>query len=218
VNDGLLQRNPAQLLHTPKKSKRDQRVLTIKELRTILAALPLREKLIIMLAGISGMRPGEILALQWQDLQSDGIHIQRDIYRGVVQTPKTANSVRTAAISNDIRNDFKQWRAIVPNTRPEAWIFPNERGNKPLAHGNYWRRHILPVLKTVKIKGVTFQALRRTAVTLLNEHGADGTVVAQQCGHGVDVSINTYNKVGIQRQQDAINRLTTALNQELRPQ
>jgi len=59
--------------------------------------------------------------------------------------------------------------------------------------------------------GVTFQALRRTAVTLLNAHGANATIVAAQCGHTVDVSTNVYNKIGIERQHEAINKLANAL-------
>ncbi len=211
VNDGILLRNPAELLHTPKKTKRDQRVLSINELSTIISVLPLRDKLIISLAGISGLRPGEILALAWESVHEDGLHITRDIYRGHIQTPKTSTSVRTAAISTDIRADLDDWRKLSPNTQPDNWIFPNEKGNKPLSHGNYWRRYIKPTLDTINITGVTFQALRRTAVTLLNAHGADASIVAAQCGHSVDVSLNLYNKVGIQRQQEAIDQLSTVM-------
>jgi integrase len=211
VNDGLLPRNPAELLHTPKPARRDKRVLSLDELCTILSALPLRERLIISLAAISGLRPGEILALQWGEIAADGLRITRAIYRGIIQTPKTHHSVRTAAISTSIRDDLDQWRAIAPNTNPDDWVFANERGNKPLAHGNYWRRNIKPTLNVLRISGVTFQALRRTAVTLLNDHGADATIVAAQCGHTVDVSTNIYNKIGIQRQQEAINALEQAI-------
>ena len=51
-------------------------------------------------------------------------------------------------------------------------------------------------------------------MTLLNANGADATIVAAQCGHTVDVSTNVYNKVGIKRQQEAIDHLTTALAQQ----
>ncbi|HEY4360293.1 MAG TPA: tyrosine-type recombinase/integrase [Bryobacteraceae bacterium] len=212
VNDGLLQRNPAELLHAPTRNhQRDKRVLSLDELRTLLAALPLREKLVISLAGISGLRPGEILGLQWHDLQPDGLHITRGIYRGIIQTPKTHHSVRTAAISTSIREDFTAWRETTPDAKEDNWVFPNEPGNKPVSHGNYWRRYLKPTLDKLKLNGVTFQALRRTAVTLLNANGADATIVAAQCGHTVDVSTNVYNKVGIKRQQEAIDHLTTAL-------
>jgi integrase len=211
VNDGILPRNPAELLHVPKGKRNERTTLTIEAVRTILAMLPLRDSLILKLASIVGMRPGEILALQWQDLTTDGLRITRGVYRGIIQTPKTHHSVRTAAISNSIREDFQAWRSIARNTKPEDWIFPNEKGNKPLAHGNYWRRYIKPTLDNLKMTGVTFQALRRTCASTLNNLGIDGKLVADQLGHTLDVSQNVYTKTGIARQQDAINTLDRTL-------
>ncbi len=80
VGSLLLPRNPAELLHTPKGTRRDQRVLSIDELITNLEALPLPDKLFISLEGISGLRPGEILALAWADVHEDGLHITGDIF------------------------------------------------------------------------------------------------------------------------------------------
>lgn len=213
VNDGLLPRNPADLLHIPKGKRNARTILSIEQVRTLLGVLPLRDSLILKLAAIVGMRPGEILALQWTDLQPDGLHITRGIYRGIIQTPKTHHSVRTAAISDTIRTDFATWRMVSRHTDPADWIFPNERGNKPLAHGNYWRNNIKKTLDNLGMIGVTFQALRRTAVTLLNEtSGADATIIAAQCGHTVDVSLNVYNKVGISRQAAAVQQVSAAIS------
>jgi integrase len=158
------------------------------------------------------MRPGEILALQWQDLTADGLRITRGIYRGIIQTPKTHHSVRTAAISTSIREDLQAWQSIALNTTPEDWIFPNEKGNKPLSHGNYWRRAIKPAIDTLKMTGVTFQALRRTCASTLNNLGIDGKLVADQLGHTLDVSQNVYTKSGIARQHQAIQQLDDALS------
>jgi len=59
---------------------------------------------------------------------------------------------------------------------------------------------------------LNYQVLRRSAVTLLNaECNADPTVVAAQMGHTVDVSTNVYNKVDIQRQRNAVQKLDDAL-------
>lgn len=133
--------------------------------------LPLRDSLILKLAAIVGMRPGEILALQWGDLCEDGLRITRGMYRGIIQTPKSHHSVRTAAISAGIREDLTSWHGLSRNTAPIDWVFPNENGNKPLAHGSYWRRYIKPTLDTMKITGVTFQVLRRTCASALNGLG-----------------------------------------------
>jgi len=64
--EGLIARNPALLLFIPKEAKRRERlVMNIKEVQVCFAALDPRERLIVKLATIAGMRPGEIFALTW---------------------------------------------------------------------------------------------------------------------------------------------------------
>ena len=99
------------------------------------------------------------------------------------------------------------WQRTTEFNKPDDWIFPNEKGTKPLAHGNYWRRAIKPTLDQFKMTGVTFQALRRTCASTLNNLGIDGKLVADQLGHTLDVSQNVYTKTGIARQQEAISQL-----------
>jgi integrase len=77
-----------------------------------------------------------------------------------------------------------------------------------IVHGN-----IRPTLTKAGLGWVNYQVLRRSAVTLLNaECHADPTIIAAQMGHTVDVSTNVYNKVGTQRQQNAIQTLDNALH------
>ena len=215
VNDGLLQRNPAELLHVPKGVRNETRVLNVAQLSTIIAVLDLRERLIVKLAGICGMRPGEIVGLQWHDQTPEGLRLTRAIYRRVVQTPKTHKGVRTVALPQSVVEDLDLWRAISPNTNPDDWIFPSEKGNTPLWANNAWYDKIRPTLKQLGLGWTNYQVLRRTSVTLLNAQGADGTIVAAQMGHTVDVSTNVYNKVGIERQLAAVTLLDQALQQPL---
>ena len=211
VNDGLLPRNPAELLHVPNGARFEKRVLTIGQAQWILAVLDVRERLIVKLAGISGMRPGEIVGLQWGDVGPDGLRITRALYRGTIQSPKTHHSVRTVAISTTIQQDLERWRAIAPNTATDDWVFPSETGKTPIWANSVWYDHIRPILSKAGLGWVNYQVLRRSAVTLLNALGADSTIVAAQMGHTVDVSTNIYNKVGIQRQQNAVQKLDNAL-------
>ena len=91
-------------------------------------------------------------------------------------------------------------------------MFPSENGNTPLWANNAWYDKIHHTLATLGMGWVNYQVLRRSAVSLLNAHGADGTIVAAQCGHAVDMSTNVYNKVGIERQLSAVQTLDDALN------
>jgi len=215
VNDGLLARNPAELLHTPRGTVREQRVLTQGQATLLLAALGLRERLIVKLAGICGMRPGEIVALQWHDIEDRALLVARRFYRGKIDTPKTRGSKRKVALPTSVVEDMNAWRAIAPNTNPDAWVFPSEKGTTPLWANNAWYDKIRPTLTPLGMAWVNYQVLRRSAVTLLNATGADGTIVAAQCGHTVDVSTNVYNKVGIERQLAAVQVLDNALHTPL---
>jgi integrase len=118
------------------------------------------ERLIVKLAGTCGMRPGEIVGLQWQDLTTEGLRITRAIYRSIIQTPKTHHSVRTVAIGTTIREDFEDWRAIAPNNAPDDWVFPSENGKTPLWANNAWHDKIRPTLTKADLGWVNYQVLR----------------------------------------------------------
>jgi integrase len=210
-NDGLLERNPAELLHAPRGKRNEKRVLTLPQATIILAALGLRERLSVKLAGICGMRPGEIAGLQWNNIGETALKVECRIYRGKIDTPKTAQSMRAVALPKSVTADINEWRSTSRNTAPDAWVFPTENGKRPLWINTLWYDHIRPTLKKLGLDWATYQVLRRSAVTLLNAHGADGTIVAAQCGHSVDTSTNVYNKVGLERQLHAVQTLDNAL-------
>jgi hypothetical protein len=67
LSEGVVHRNPAVRLFTPRdcRAGRDRLVLTPEQAVTMIGALDIREKVIARLATWEGMRPGEILALQF---------------------------------------------------------------------------------------------------------------------------------------------------------
>ena len=81
----------------------------------------------------------------------------------------------------------------------------------PVVHGNCWRRHFVPQLKTVGLEWVNFQVMRRTHSCLLKELDVDPQVRAEQMGHTVDVNENVYTRTSLERRREAVNRLETAL-------
>jgi len=70
-------------------------VLSAKQVQQILLVLDIREQLIVRLALFSGMRPGEILALQWKHVAEDHVEVVHRLYRGKLDSPKTERSKRT---------------------------------------------------------------------------------------------------------------------------
>ena len=213
IAEGYLQKNPAQLLFTPREAPLpDKRTMSWKEVKLLLSVLDLREHLICILAIISGLRPGEIFALQWQHLHKDHLNIQQRLYRGEIDTPKTRHSVRKVALSEGLRSKLEEWRSVSIDTRSDAWVFPSETLKTPVAKDNCWRRHIQPRLENVGLGWVNFQVMRRTHSSLMRELDVDPKVVADQLGHTLDVNLNVYTQSNLGRRKAAVDTLESALN------
>jgi len=163
VEEGYLRRNPAELLFVPREAPRAVvPSMTFGQVRQFFAVLDLRERVIGGLAIIAGMRPGEIFALRRFDLGGDYADITQRVYRGQVDTPKTHNSKRWAALGETLSGWLRQWLEMIPDRGPESWVFPSEKLTTPVVKDNCWRRHFAPRLQTVGLEWANFHVMRRT--------------------------------------------------------
>ena len=67
-------------------------------------------------------------------------------------------------------------------------------------------------LSEVGLEWVSFQVMRRTHSTLMNELKVDPKLVADQLGHTLDVNQNVYTVPNLARRQEAVNMLETAVS------
>ena len=211
VVEGYLIRNPAELLFVPREALRFPKPrLTLEQVRLLLSVLDLRERVMAGLAILAGMRPGEIFALRRGDIENGYADIRRRVYQGKTDSPKTFHSIRWAGLGEGLSRWLREWLDDLPLNGADAWVFPSERGT-PLRPDNCWKRHFLPHLKPVGLEWATFQVMRRTHATLLDELGVDPQVRADQMGHTVDVNQNQYTRSSLERRRSAVNRLEAAL-------
>jgi integrase len=137
-------------------------------------------QLVFCLAAFMGLRPGEISALKWQDIElseaGDWIHVRRSAWRGIVGTTKTEESVASVPLIEPVRSMLAAWK--ITSAGSGEWLFASNRGDHPLNISQYAQRVIAPVLKK---KGMDWQGLyagRRSAATLLVQ--LTGNAVAAQ--------------------------------------
>src|SRR3984957_923947 len=211
IAEGLVERNPALLVFTPKSAAKPiHRAMSVIEVRKCFAALGQRERLIAKLAILAGMRPGEIFAMTWGRLTATHADIMQRVYRRKLDTPKTDNSTRHAALSVGLLADIEDWRSVAISSKDDAWVFPSERMT-PLSKDNCWRRVMFPALAKVELGWANFLVMRRTHATLMKALGADGKLVADQLGHSLDVSQNVYTQSTVESRLGIVNQLEKSL-------
>jgi integrase len=207
--EGQVDRNPARLLFTPKEAAKPvRRAMTMKEVQMCFSVLDRRERLIAKLAILAGMRPGEIFGLRWPQLTATYADIRQRVYRNVIDTPKTDQSLRKAALSKGLLEEIEVWRAMAVDER--GWVFPSENLT-PLSKDNCWRRSMHPLLDKVGLGWANFLVMRRTHATLMKALGVDGKLVADQLGHSLDVNQNVYTQSPVESRLDMVNQLEKSL-------
>jgi integrase len=210
--EGHVDRNPALLLFTPREAARaEKRVMNIDEVKACFGVLGQRERLVVKLAILAGMRPGEIFALTWGRLTATYAEIRQRVYRGIIDTPKSSLSVRQAALPEGLLREIEAWRAISLVTDDDAWVFPSEKLTTPMSKDNCWNRNIKPKLARAGLAWCNFLVMRRTHSTLMGDLGIDGKLVADQCGHTLDVSQNVYRQSPVASRLPAVNELEKKL-------
>lgn len=125
-------------------------------------------QLVFCLAAFLGLRPGEISALQWNDIgvDSDGVawvHVRRSAWKGIVGTTKTEESVASVPLIEPVRSMLDAWK--VTSGAPSQWLFPSPK-DKPLQTASI-QKQIVRALEPKKIKWHGLYAGRRAAATLL---------------------------------------------------
>ena len=132
------------------------------------------------------------------------------MYRGTVDTPKTDQSVRKAALSEGLLREIEVWKAFAAVVRDDAWVFPSERMT-PLSKDNCWRRSMYPALAKAGLGWANFLVMRRTHASLMKALGVDGKLVADQLGHSLDVNQNVYTQSSVEIRLEAVNKLEKSL-------
>jgi hypothetical protein len=60
----------------------------------------------------------------------------------------------------------------------DTWLFPSENANTPLARDDVWRRNFLLRLKTVGLEWASFQVMRRTHASLMDDQDVDPQIAS----------------------------------------
>jgi integrase len=131
---------------------------------------------LVTFAAYTGMRPGELFALEWRDVDVDTmrVDVRRRLYRGRVNLPKS-NRPRRIALTPPARD------ALLGQPRDRQLVFVAKRGGRlsqPTLSG-YWGK----VLARAGLDFDFYLATKHYAVHyLFAELGLEPRVIAEQMG------------------------------------
>ena len=212
VEDGLIAANPALRLgrfNRPQREPRKREFLTREEAERFLdtAKKFCPERFPLFLTALrTGMREGELLALEWDDIQfgtsendpNRYILVRRNFTRGQFTTPKNRKE-RRIDLSRELRRvlmELRDQKILKAFERGEAEIpklvFPSATGG-PLDGRNVYHRDFRPCLEAAGLRAITFHSLRHTFASLLIQGGASLPYVREQMGHSsISVTVDIY--------------------------
>jgi integrase len=171
-----------------RKIVRKQRTLSVEEVQLLAQHLEEPARTVFILAVTTGVRTGELLGLQVEDLDlSRGtIKIQRSVSRGQVDVTKTEGSTRQVPIPPvllGVLSTHVNGAALSAKSeneqQPANWLFPSEAGT-PLSDRNLINHYIYPVSKKLGIPHFSWHSLRHTFSTLGGNEGTIPTLVMKQ--------------------------------------
>ena len=172
----LLARNVADAAIPPRQVKSEIEPLTQDQLRRLLdASRGDTLHALYVLAITTGMRQGEIIGLQWKDVDLDGgtLRVNRSVYEGVISPPKTNAGRRTIRLLKLAVSALRQHRvnAATSRERISEWVFANARSTT-ISHQNLHNRSWKPLLRKAGLPHIVrFHDLRHSCISLLLARG-----------------------------------------------
>jgi integrase len=161
----------------------------------------------------TGMRQGEILRLQWGDIDWNGkfIEIRRASWNRIVTTPKSGKS-RRVDMSDQLAQALSEHRLALTRSalkkgRPMSeWVFPSSVG-APL-EPNRVREAFFLALKHAKLRRIRFHDMRHSFASWLFANGESLAYVKEQLGHhSIQITVDTYGHLVPGANRKAVNAL-----------
>lgn len=211
VEENLIRTNPAIDCKLPPKKSKEMKVLTREEMQRFIIQAKYDGYLELFILELStGMRRGEILGLQWDDLnmQTGELKISRQvaILNGKIHItePKTKTSVRTIILPADIVKLLAEYKKTVNS----KWLFPSPVKEDMPRNPTAVRKILDRTLEKAGCKHIRFHDLRHTFATTALANGMDIKTLSAIIGHNsAETTLNIYTHITDEMQRTAADKI-----------
>lgn len=174
VEQDFLTKDPARKISPPAHLREtDKTTLTWEQLRDALAALALRDRILLELDMTNALRPSELFALRWNSFkyEESRMKVVETVYKGAIRPwGKNKRSLGWVHLPKELAEDLWLWKQECPDASPDAFIFPDAKGGF-MDTGNYRKRVLHKLARELELPKLTFQVIRRTIATLAQKKG-----------------------------------------------
>lgn len=236
LEQDFIGKNQARKLEVPEtKKKPSERVLAQEEIAELLAAMSGRDRLIVRMLMVLGLRPGELFALRRNDRVAPGqLRIDETVseeLRGEdrLVEPKSEASDTFVWLPRSIEQELDFWLDTMEDQRPEAFVFASKTGT-PTNLNNFLRRNLKPSAEAARnkliekgrelpdgfLQGINHQVFRRTCATQMQHLGSVKDVQAHLRHASPTVTLEKYMKQIPESVRRAVERLDETLMERAR--
>ena len=222
VRKSLIDKNPVENLRKLPINKKTITFWSVEEFARFRKLITKEEKsynLFFTLAFFTGMRMGEILALNWNDINllTNTIHVTKTAYflnkRNHINSTKTRAGTRYITINNKLANMLRDWKQEQTTLLKE---FIDDIDNLQVIQSspisitkNMIDKKFKQILsRNNDIKKIRIHDLRHSHASLLINQGEDYLVVKERLGHAsITTTIDTYSHLYPSKQKSLANKL-----------
>ena len=207
VAEKLIARNPTKGCKLPPNRPNEMKLLSREDMQKVLIQAKEENYYeLFLLEFATGLRLGELMALQWDDvdLVTGELRINKQVNlvgsKLVISEPKTKAAVRTLILPPSVRKVLAEYKTRV-NSR---WLFPSpKKDDLPIIPSAVSRR-LHTLLEHAGCEQVRFHDLRHTFATNALAHGMDIKTLSTILGHvSSATTLNTYSHVTDEMRQRA---------------
>ena len=155
----------------------------------------------------TGLRIGELEALQWSDFKDGQIGISKSRNNlGKITSPKNKNSYRTInlprPLSERLEKRYKDQKQI-DGFSSDFYIFGSYSPSNATTVREWLNRYI----QVAGVKKITLHGFRHSHASMLIKMGVDDSLIAKRLGHTVSVLRSTYAHIYSSSKDDMIAKL-----------
>jgi integrase/recombinase XerC len=193
LREGVVVKNPAELVSTPKKEKKIPFHLTIDEVTALMEAphnadiLSIRDRAILETLYSCGIRVSELTGLNVADM---------DLEARLVRVLGKGGKERIVPVGSYAHHALSAYLAARNNPSPDAALLLNARGGR-LTSRSVARIIDKYILKIAAMKKISPHTLRHTFATHMLEGGADLRAIQELLGHASLSTTQKYTHVSI---------------------